>query len=346
MPQYDLPLDALRAYRPKHSAPADFDEFWARTLEESRRAARSASATLKLVEVDAGLPLLEVYDVTFAGYDGEPIRGWYILPSQAGLSGASLSGASLGEAGPRLLPVIVSFAGYGGGRGLAHEWTLLAAAGYAQFVMDSRGQGSGHRVGVTPDSGGTGPHFPGLLTSGISTPEGYYYRRLFTDAVRAVEAAASLPGADPERIVTSGGSQGGALSLVASVLAADLPHPPIAAIIDVPFLQNIRHAVPMVAAVGPYGEIQRFLKTHRNAEESTMATLDYFDGLGFAARASIPALYSVGLMDDICPPSTIFASYNAYAGPKSIKVYGYNGHEGGEAFQQAEHLRFLARVVT
>ena len=50
------------------------------------------------------------------------------------------------------------------------------------------------------------------------------------------------------------------------------------------------------------------------------STLAYFDGVNFAARATAEALFSVGLMDDICPPSTVYAAYNAYAGPKAIRV--------------------------
>ena len=50
-------------------------------------------------------------------------------------------------------------------------------------------------------------------------------------------------------------------------------------------------------------------------------------------------------MDDICPPSTVFAAYNHYAGRKEIKVWPYNRHEGGETFQNIEKLKFLAGIV-
>ena len=38
---------------------------------------------------------------------------------------------------------------------------------------------------------------------------------------------------------------------------------------------------------------------------------------------------SVGLRDDITPPSTVFAAYNHYAGPKEIRVLPYSGHDAG-----------------
>jgi len=55
-------------------------------------------------------------------------------------------------------------------------------------------------------------------------------------------------------------------------------------------------------------------------------------------------LFSVGLMDKICPPSTVYAAYNHWAGEKDIKVYPYNGHEGGQSYQNVEKLKFLKKI--
>lgn len=49
-------------------------------------------------------------------------------------------------------------------------------------------------------------------------------------------------------------------------------------------------------------------------------------------------------MDAICPPSTVFASYNHYAGSKEITVYPYNGHESGGPFAQRAELDFLRKL--
>ena len=56
---------------------------------------------------------------------------------------------------------------------------------------------------------------------------------------------------------------------------------------------------------------------------------------------SARTLPSVGLMDEICPPSTVYAAYNHLAGPKDIRVYRYNHHEGGGAYQTVEKIKFL-----
>ncbi|MBP7818378.1 MAG: acetylxylan esterase, partial [Phenylobacterium sp.] len=75
-----------------------------------------------------------------------------------------------------------------------------------------------------------------------------------------------------------------------------------------------------------------------------LRTLSYFDGVNFAARARARALFSVGLMDTICPPSTVYAAYNHWAGDKDIRVWRFNNHEGGGDFQTVEKIRFLRSI--
>ena len=112
---------------------------------------------------------------------------------------------------------------------------------------------------------------------------------------------------------------------------------------DVPFLCHYRVATELVDSA-PYNEIVRFCKIHRDKIDTVFDTLAYFDGVNFAARIEAPALFSAGLMDDICPPRTVFAAYNQIAGHKEIKVYPYNQHEGGQTDQTIEKLAFLANL--
>jgi cephalosporin-C deacetylase len=320
MPQFDLPLDELRTYRPPRSEPADLDRFWADTLEESRRLGGPPAFT----GYQTRLRTIEVADVTFSGYLGQPIRGWLRWPR--------------GQRGP--LPAIVEFVGYGGGRGLAVDGLLWASAGYAHLVMDTRGQGGSWSGGDTSDvePTGTGPQHPGVMTRGILDPRTYYYRRLMTDAILAVDAARTHPVVDAERIIVAGASQGGGLALAAAAFAN-----PAAALVDVPFLCHFRRALEVTDA-SPYDEIRQFLRVHRADEPRVFATLDYFDGRHLAARAVAPALFAVGLEDQITPPSTVFAAFNEYRGPAEIRVWPYSGHDAGEAEHRLEQLEFLARI--
>lgn len=317
MSQFDLPIDQLRTYRSASVEPEDFDVFWAKTLDE----ARAHELDARFEPVATGLATVEVYDVTFAGFGGQPVKGWFVLPA--------------GTSEP--LPVVVEFLGYGGGRGLPHTHLLWASAGFAHFVMDTRGQGSGWATGDTPDPVGSAPAFPGFMTQGIEDPYTYYYRRLFTDAVRAVEAARSHPLVDAARTAVTGVSQGGGITLAVSGLVRNL----VAVAPDVPFLCDFPRATTITDRT-PYREIGNYLKTHRGRVQQARNTLAYFDGVHFAARATAPALFSTALEDLTCPPSTVFAAFNAYANPdKGIEVYDFNDHEGGESFQQAAQLDWL-----
>lgn len=318
---FDFPLDQLRSYLPPRDEPADFDAFWQQTLDDVRQTPLNVTYN----QVDYGLATLEVFDVTFNGYGGQPIKGWLLLPRQR-------SGA---------LPCVVEYIGYGGGRGFPTDWLLWSSAGYAHFVMDTRGQGGTHLKGDTPDPDATSgdPHFPGFMTRGILSPQTYYYRRVFADAVRAVEAAREHPAVEHSRIAVTGASQGGGMALAVSGLMPDVQ----VAMPDVPFLCHYRRATEITDAY-PYQEIARYLMVQRDKEEVAFATLAYFDGVNFATRAQATALFSLGLMDEICPPSTVFAAYNHYAGPKDLRVWRYNHHEGGTTYQAIEKIRFLRSV--
>jgi cephalosporin-C deacetylase len=207
--------------------------------------------------------------------------------------------------------------------------------------MDTRGQGSNWRPGDTPDIPveGTSAFYPGFMTQGVLDPKTYYYRRVFTDAVRAVEAARSFPSVDPARMAAQGGSQGGGITLAVSGLVPDLS----VSLPDVPFLCHYRRATEITDGY-PYYEINQYLHAHRDHIEQAFKTLSYFDGVNFSARANAEALFSVGLMDTICPPSTVYAAYNHYRGPKDIRYYTYNNHEGGDSFQRFEQMKLLRRV--
>ncbi|MFD0327490.1 acetylxylan esterase [Streptacidiphilus monticola] len=317
MPQTDFGLDELAGYRPAADLPRDFDSFWQHTLEEAR--ARGGAVKAERVTSTYRLRTVEVDDVRFPGWNGEPVAAWLLRPA-----------APKAPAGRRHLHRLHQRPGP------ADRAPVLARGGYAQLVVDSRGQGHD-----TPDrTQGDGTQWAeGFLTRGIDSPENHYYRRLMTDCVRAVDAVAELPGLDARRVVAAGGSQGGGLALAVAGLAGER----VAAVLaDVPFLCHYRRAAQ--TAGGPYPELAKYLRWHsRLRVEQTFATLDYFDGVHFAQRATAPALFSVGLMDPICPPATVYAAFNHYAGEdRTMTVWPFGDHGGGYADNWPAQLAWLA----
>ena len=113
MPRFDLDEDDLADYQSSATPPPDLAEFWNRTIAEARTAAWEP----KVEPVRCGLRIVDVFDVTFSGFGGEPIKAWLHRPA--------------GQAGD--LPVVVRYCGYEGGRGLPHQVNPWPLAGYAKL---------------------------------------------------------------------------------------------------------------------------------------------------------------------------------------------------------------------
>jgi len=322
MPIYDLSAAQLKELRgPDRAEPADFDSFWAETLE----LVRNFPLDVHLEPVETGLVTVHTSDLTFTGWGGQRIHAWLIQPA---------------EVEKRNGGCVVEYVGYGGGRGLPHEWLTWPSAGYTYLVMDARGQGSGYRTGITPDHGQNGqPQVPGFLTQGIESPQTYYYRRLYSDAVRAVEAARTLDGIDPNRVAVAGTSQGGGLAIAAAALADNVQ----ALITAVPFLCGFREAAE-VAPEGPFTELASYCAQRPGEIDQVFQTLSYFDCVNLARRATAPALWAVALMDRLVPPSTVLAAHRNYGGPARLSVHPFAGHEDARGEQARDGLDFLDDV--
>jgi cephalosporin-C deacetylase len=234
------------------------------------------------------------------------------------------------------------FIGYGGGRDLPAAHALYPACGYATLVMDSRGQGGTWSWGDTadPGAGESGPEHPGVMSRGVASPETYYYRRLYVDAVRAVETAASLPGVDAGRIGVAGSSQGGALALASAALAPELVRLCHA---DVPFLCDIERGMD-VALDPPYTELVTYLAMHPELDGAVRNTLRHVDNALLATRIEAQTLVTAALRDTIVPPSTVFAAFNAITASKEIVVLPYANHDQVPSSHRERQLSDFAAV--
>lgn len=320
MPILDLPLEELHTYKPELTMQNDFDAFW----EEQRMKSLNHPLDAQITKVEYPAKNVSVYEVVYKGIDGTPVHGWYTVPER------SIAMAPM--------PVVIGYHGYSFDRGYPCDNLHWAIMGIASFTVDTRGQ-----AGKTPDYA-TYPHgsVPGFLTQGILDPETYYYKHAYMDCVRAVDFVCSREEIDPERIVVSGGSQGGGLALA----VAGIDKRPKLMLNIFPFLCHFIRAVE-IHTQGPYHEIKEWFRRYdkqQKLEDQVYNTLSYFDGMNFASRVKAKTQMVITLQDQVCPPSTCFAAYNHLAGEKELLVYQEYGHEALFGHNE-EMMRFVERNI-
>lgn len=329
---YDLPLEELWSYHPPLTREEDFADFWDVSLKEL--SGEPLEVNLQLVDYPADG--VKVYDLIYRGYGGAKIHAWYAVPTT---NGPTTTADSTSTTDLYSYPGLVVFHGYNASyEGNIHDIVNWALHGYATLGMHVRGQYGSEDP--SPDPHG---HMSGWMTKGILDKTSYYYRSVYLDAVRAVEVLASFNEVNPDVIGVTGASQGGGLSIAVGALSKQVKV--IAA--EYPYLSHFRRAIDL-APTGPYLEINHFFR--RNAspdvEERAMRALTYFDIMNLAPKISCPTLMSIGLVDEITPPSTVFAAYHHLGEEvspspfKELKVYRYFGHEPISKFQ-LEKLGFL-----
>lgn len=141
---------------------------------------------------------------------------------------------------------------------------------------------------------------------GLEDRNTYYYRKSILGAVRMVEYLAQRPEWDQQHLVVYGASQGGGFSLILSGL--------------VPQVTALSASMPALCDFGA-GAIAGWPKPG-----SDNPVVRYYDAVNFSRHVRCPALLSVGLVDGMCTPSSIYAAYNQLQGPKRIFNGPYSGH--------------------
>ena len=312
---YDLSLEDLKLYKPALTRQPDFEEFWDTTKQELAK----VPVKYDLQPYDYPSKGVKVFRISYQGYMNAHIDGWLAIPDA-----------------PGEYPGVVLYHGYNwAADGNIHETVDLALHGYVVLQMLVRGQ-QGNSVDNIVTSHG---NVSGWMTKGILSKEEYYYRAVYMDSVRALEILASMNNVNSGKIGVIGGSQGGALTLAAAALS-DIP---VVAVATHPYLSNFERAIDITPRM-PYLELNDFFYRYSDplVEEKAKRTLTYFDIMNLAPMIKCPVLVASGLVDEITPPSTIFAAYNHMTCPKDIAVYRYHGHEYIPGFVE-KRLRMLMK---
>ncbi len=308
MPLIDLPLSDLEKYEGTNPRPKDFDSFWDSALSEMRR----VDPALSLQPSEFLAKAADCFDMTFTGVGGARIHSKLLKPK-------ALSGKA---------PAVLMFHGYSGNSGDWNDKLNWIADGFIVAAMDCRGQG-----GLSEDLGGVrGTTQNGHIVRGLDdAPEKLLFRQIFLDTAQLAGLVLAMPEVDAERVVCTGGSQGGGLTLACAALEPRIKR----AAAWYPFLSDYRRVWDMDLASGAYAELKSFFRLfdpRHEREEEIFRRLGYIDIQNLACRIRGDVLMGTGLMDQITPPSTQFAAFNKITSNKEVVIYPDFGHEGLPGF--------------
>lgn len=163
----------------------------------------------------------------------------------------------------------------------------------------------------------------GYPTRGISSPDSFYYKDVYVGCARAVDFLCSLPEWDGRNVIVTGGSQGGALTIVTAALSdkVTLCAPFYPALCDLMgFLHQRAGGWPKY-----FTDYSRDSRVNI-PQEQAVETLKYFDVVNFARRLRVPTFMSWGYSDDTCSPTSVWAAWNAIMAPKEKDVTPTSGH--------------------
>ena len=275
----------------KDIKPQDFDLFWKNTLTELNNKPVEFEKTSKDSIVEGKkISLYKIksfQDIFFYAWVSEPIN-------------------------EGKFPVKIRFSGLGElnfkGDKITHLW-FLKQEGFINMLVDIRGQGLSTEQ-INPKE---------YTTEGIKTKEEYIYRGAFMDAVRSVDFISEIKKSNG-KIIVSGGSQGGAFSIVAAALNNKVS----LCVINFPFLTDI---AAYDKTNWPMKVFLRKAKDKQLDYFDLKKTLSYFDMLNFAEMINIPVFLRTEEFDKITPKEGAIKFFNLIKNQRKILfIESCSGH--------------------
>lgn len=303
MPIVDMPLERLKTYQGRNPRPADFDEFWDRSLAEMRE----IDPAPRLTPHPLSSHIADCFDLTFTSTKGARIHCNFVRPK-------NITGKH---------PALLSFHGLSGEARYFSGLLNFVSQGYCVAAMDCRGQGGDSEdVGGVPGTTYTTPFTRGL----DGKPEELLVRDIFLDTAMLARVVMGFDFVDPTRVGCFGGSQGGGLSVACAALVPEIK----LCAATYPYMSDYKRVWEMDLAGGAYEGIKYYFRHFdpmHEREEEIFTKLGYIDIQFLAPRIRAKVLMSTGLMDKTCPASTQFAAYNKMTCDKQVDVYPDYGHE-------------------
>lgn len=283
--------------QPTTTLPKDFFEFWEQAKAEASRIPLEPLITLLPEQCT---PHVNVYHVRLQHYKKDTyLYGLLCIPKKEGKYPAVLR---VPGAGVKKHPAEIE----------------LAEKGMITFAIGI------HGIPLTLDNEVYNDLRSGVLNNyafyHLDNKEQYYYRRVYTGCIRALDFLCGLPEYDGSNLGVIGGSQGGALAIVTAGLDSRIK----ALVAFYPALCDLTGYLNERAGGWPHMFAPQNQKLNNKPEK--VETSKYYDVVNFARYVRAPGYYSWGYNDPTCPPTSYYAAYNLITAPKRIFVAHDNGH--------------------
>ncbi|MBI5395038.1 MAG: acetylxylan esterase [Verrucomicrobia bacterium] len=305
-------IDPLQI-KPSLPVPADFDEFWA--AQKKKLAAVPVNA--RLTPVKSTVKDVDCFDLQ-ADCVGAPVSGYFAKPAGAK---------------PKSLPAILTVHGAG-----VNSSNLGGSVGWAQkglLALDINAHGIPNGKPAQFYADLRGGELKEYTRRGRESRETIYFLGMFLRLVRALDFLTAQPEWDGRTVVVQGSSQGGYQSLVAAGLdprvtffAAGVP-------------AGCDHTGFKAGRVNGW---PKFIATGETPPPNVLEAVRYYDAVNFITRSKAAGIITVGFIDTTCPPSSVYAAYNAVPGKKEIYNDVPSGHANSPKATAAMREAILAHV--
>jgi cephalosporin-C deacetylase len=277
--------------------PGDFSGFWKQAKEEAAKIPMDAEMTLI---PERCTEKVNVYHVSLQNFRNRSrIFGILCMPKAEGKYPALLKVPGAG-----VRP-------YGGDVATAEQGIITLEIGIHGVPVNMDAE-------VYGDLGSSA--LSGYQFYNMEHRDRYYYKRVYLGCVRANDFLVSLPQFDGTNLGVSGGSQGGALSIITAALDPRVKY--LAAYY--PALSDVTGYLKGRAGGWPHMFDKNNLPYHNQKEK--LETVRYYDVVNFARLVKVPGFYSWGFNDETCPPTSMYASYNVIQAPKELYLALETGH--------------------
>lgn len=284
---------------PSMPVPEDFDEFW----DAQKAALSNVALKSTLTPVQAPANGMDAFDVQIDCV-GKPVSGYFGRPQNAK---------------PRSLPAILFVHGAGvRSASLGSTQWAVREGGMLAFDINAHGIPNGEPAEfyAALNQG----ELKDYRSAGREDREQCYFKGMFLRLIRAIDFLTAQPEWDGKTVIVYGSSQGGFQAFAAAGLDARVTF--ICA--GVP--AGCDHTGSVADRISGWPKLVPN-DGQGQPDASTLQSARYFDCVNFASRAKCKgAAVTVGFIDTTCPPTSVYAAYNALTIPKAIHADVAAGH--------------------